>query len=279
MPDVKIYSTVVLRGMPQLPSQCIEAGQSPGLHAQLASLSLGARAVWDGDDAAHPTGTLITLSPPNTPQEAHDILDGLRKSGPEDQNHRIAHCFAAGAKIRTPGGDVAVQDLRVGDAVTTLDNGPRPLRWIGVTRVPATGTLAPVRFAAGALSDGLPTEDLLVSPKHRMVVRGWRAEVLFGEEEVLVAAKDLVNDTTITRCRDFAHVEYHHLLFDAHEIVFSNGAASESFNPGELSLSFIESSIREEIISLFPNLRTSLGAYGKAVRTVVTGKEARLIAE
>lgn len=40
-------------------------------------------------------------------------------------------CFAAGTMIRTPAGDVAIETLRVGELVMTLDGGPQPVRWIG----------------------------------------------------------------------------------------------------------------------------------------------------
>src|SRR5690606_28026873 len=94
----------------------------------------------------------------------------------------------------------------------------------------------PIRVAAGALGDNLPSQDLVVSPAHRVVLSGWRAEVMFGQPRVLARARDLVNDTTIRPEPGPKRVEYFHILFDRHEIVFSNDAPSESFHPRDAAL-------------------------------------------
>nr|AIA91314.1 CAZy families GT4 protein [uncultured Gluconobacter sp.] len=90
-----------------------------------------------------------------------------------------------------------IEDLRVGDLVLTKDDGPQPLRWISSRHVSAEMLAAhpnmrPIRIRAGALGEGLPLRDLIVSPQHRMLVRSKVAERMFGEEEVLVAAKHLL---------------------------------------------------------------------------------------
>jgi hypothetical protein len=183
-------------------------------------------------------------------------------------------CFTPGTLIRVPGGEVAVETLRPGDLVETLDNGAQPLRWIGRRRVSGAGDNAPVRIAAGAMGNG---RTLQVSAEHRMVVRGWTVELHFGEEELLVAAKHLVGMPGIDR-QPQNSVTYLHLLFDNHEIVFAENAPCESLYP---SCWMIENdrSLRAEIASLFPKLRTR--ANGKPVppaRRVVTARESRLIA-
>jgi hypothetical protein len=158
-------------------------------------------------------------------------------------------CFVAGTPIDTPEGPVAADHLRPGDRVLTLDRGAQPLVWVGRRAVPATGRFAPVRFAPGAIGNAVALEE---SPQHRMLVTGWRAELLFGEPEVLVAAVHLVNGDRITRAPRDA-VTYVHLMFAGHEIVMAAGVPSESFNPG---MAFLrrDPSTRAELAVLFPHL-------------------------
>lgn len=184
------------------------------------------------------------------------------------------YCFVRGTMIETERGDVAIEDLIEGDLVRTMDNGFQPIRWIGSSKVKAKGNRAPVLFKKGAIGN---SEDLYVSPMHRIRIAGWQAEVLFGGGELLAAAKFLVNDSTIIRAPAVS-VEYFHVMFDRHEIIFSNGAATESFHPGEANLDTMASQTRDEIFSLFPELETNKDAFGPAVRTVLNAHEVALLA-
>lgn len=182
-------------------------------------------------------------------------------------------CFAAGTRIATREGELAIEDLLPGDLILTMDNGYRPLRWIGSTRVRAVGNLAPILFRKGALANA---RDLLVSPQHRMLLSGAHAELAFGEHEVLAAARHLVNDHTILRVEG-GEVVYYHMLFDSHEIVFAEGCASESFHPGETGLGALDEAARQEIFALFPQLACGgSAAFGATARLVLKGPEARL---
>jgi len=159
-------------------------------------------------------------------------------------------CFARGTLIETPNGPRAIETLTAGDQVTTLDNGPQTIRWIGSRQIDGTGEHAPVRIKAGALSN---VRELWVSPNHRMMLRGAKAELLFGQSEVLVAAKHLVNDHSI-RVVPVPQIEYFHFLFDAHEIVFAEACPAESLYPGKQALDSVSSEAHAEIIELFPEL-------------------------
>lgn len=167
-------------------------------------------------------------------------------------------CFARGTVIATDRGLIAVEDLLAGDLVQTRDNGLQVIRWIGcsrlrhLTRVPH---LAPIRIKAGALGDNVPSADLLVSPQHRVLVRSNIAQKMFGTDEVLVAAKQLLQIDGIDIADDLAEVEYFHILFDQHEIVFSNGAETESLYTGPMALAGVGSAALEEIFAIFPELR------------------------
>jgi Ca2+-binding RTX toxin-like protein len=184
-------------------------------------------------------------------------------------------CFTRGTMIVTDKGEKAIEDLVSGDKVLTKDNGLQELRWIGSRTVPAKDSFAPIMIKAGAMAND---RDLLVSPQHRMVVEGWKSELLFGEREVLAAAKHLVNGDTIF-AQEGGMVEYFHMLFDTHEIVFANGAASESFHPGEVGISALTNDAREEIFALFPELRENSDAYGPAARTSLKAHEAKVLAK
>ncbi len=182
-------------------------------------------------------------------------------------------CFARGTLICTDKGEVAVENLALGDLVLTRDDGLQPIRWRSSQTVDARTSLAPILIKAGALGND---HDLRVSPQHRMLISDWRAELLFGESEVLVAAKNLVNDTNILRAPADS-VEYFHFMFDKHQLVCANGTWSESFFPGNFALRAIENGPRDELFGVFPELRQGADNYGPAARTSPKPVEARLL--
>ena len=183
-------------------------------------------------------------------------------------------CFVAGSLIRTPYGELPVEKLQPGDLVMTRDDGAQPIRWIGARMVEAEGDFAPVHIRAGTFG---AHRDLRVSPQHRVLVRDSLAELLFGEAEVLVAAKDLLNDRSVTRCPG-GEVTYVHLMFDRHQVIFSEGLETESFLPGPQTTNLLEQPAVEEICTLFPELDPATGdGYGRAVRPTLKSYEAKLL--
>lgn len=183
-------------------------------------------------------------------------------------------CFVAGTLIRTPSGDVPVESLKPGDLVITHDDGAQPLRWTGQRRVPATGAFAPIRIRAGTFG---AHGTLMLSPQHRVLVRDSLAELLFGEAEVLVAAKDLVNDRSI-RVVEGGMVDYVHLLFDRHQVIFSEGLATESFLPGPQTTQGFEDATVAEIRALFPEIDAVTGlGYSPSARRALKAHEARVL--
>ncbi|MGR3635595.1 MAG: Hint domain-containing protein [Shimia sp.] len=174
-----------------------------------------------------------------------------------------APCFAAGTFIQTPFGEVPVEHIAVDDLVETLDNGPQPVRWHGSRTVEARGKFAPILIDEGTFGDH---RALTLSPLHRVMVGGAWSELLFGEEEVLIKARDLVNGKTI-RQLDGGTVEYHHLLFDDHQIVFSEKLATESYLPGPQTSASFDPEIVAELCALFPELTDNGGTgYGQMAR-------------
>ena len=170
-------------------------------------------------------------------------------------------CFTRGTLIKTCMGEVAIEDLVVGDKVLTMDNGYQPIRWIGgrgLSRadLEANPKLKPIRIRAGALGQGLPEQDLLTSPQHRVLVRNQVAVRMFASAEVLIPANKLLTLPGIDIEWDADGVEYFHFLFDAHQIVWSNGAQTESLFTGPEALKAVSPEAREEIATLFPEIVT-----------------------
>jgi hypothetical protein len=95
---------------------------------------------------------------------------------------------------------------------------------------------------------------VLVSPQHRVLVRGKVAEKMFGEPEVLVAAKQLVLLDGIDIDFDVEEITYVHFLLDDHHIVFAEGAEMESLYTGPQALKMLTSEQREEVLAIFPQL-------------------------
>lgn len=135
-------------------------------------------------------------------------------------------CFASGTRIRTPRGDVAVEQLTEGEAVVVVTPDgqvARPVRWIGHRRVNLRAhrrpvLAAPVHVRRGAIAPGLPCRDLVLSPDHCLYLQGR-----------LVPVKLLINDGTIWQDRDAACVTYYHIELDRHGILLAEGLPVESY--------------------------------------------------
>lgn len=182
-------------------------------------------------------------------------------------------CFTPGTLIDTPQGLRPIEDIREGDLVLTLDDGAQPVRRVLSGTFRAVGECAPIRFADDAIeNDGV----LMVSPQHRLLITGWRAELYFGQDEVLVPAKHLVNDDTIRQVSGGV-VTYIHLLFDRHQIIFGGSVPSESCFPPHV-LSDDPSDVETELHTLFPNFSHALKSRWQTVRPVLGRAEARLLA-
>lgn len=131
-------------------------------------------------------------------------------------------CFAAGTRIATPNGAVAVETLCIGDAVLTEDGGAQPIRWLGQRRVdcrrhPTPEAILPVRIEAQAFGPGLPAQPLLLSPDHAIFAEG-----------VLIPVKHLIDGALIHQ-RAVDEVTYFHLELPHHAVIFAEGLPVESY--------------------------------------------------
>jgi collagen type I/II/III/V/XI/XXIV/XXVII alpha len=147
-------------------------------------------------------------------------LDGVQ-SGRETINVAVV-CFAAGTCIATPGGDVPVEQLAVGDSVLTLSGKARPITWIGTGQVKTTrgqrNAATPVIVGKGAIADNVPSRDLHVTKGHSLYIDG-----------VLIPVEFLVNHRSIIWDDHAQEITIYHVELDMHDILLANGAPAESY--------------------------------------------------
>ncbi|MEL6551405.1 MAG: Hint domain-containing protein [Pseudomonadota bacterium] len=196
----------------------------------------------------------------------------------------IIVCFTPGTAIATPRGERAVESLKPGDRVITRDNGIQEIAWTGARtlspkELARAQEMRPVLVKAGALGHGLPERDIIVSPQHRMLMASDKTQLYFEEREVLVAAKHLVGMDGVTRLGD-VETTYVHFMCESHEVVLSNGAWTETFQPGDYTLGSMGRAARDEIFALFPELKTHAGLvdYVAARKSLKRHEAALLIA-
>lgn len=192
-------------------------------------------------------------------------------------------CFTPGTMIATPYGPRDVAHIAKGDMVLTHDEGPQPVLIVNHSHLSGQDLnqsphLRPIMVKAGSLGPNLPSMDLLVSPQHRMLLSGWRAQLLFGTDQLLAPAKGLINDSTIMSQSAKQGVTYIHLGFARHQIITANDAPTESLHAGTISKEHMTTAAREELFALFPDLRTQPDNKAGSARTCLTCSETRLLA-
>ncbi|MCX7933429.1 MAG: Hint domain-containing protein [Rhodovarius sp.] len=183
---------------------------------------------------------------------------------PVDPDDPFILCFFPGTRLLTPAGEVAVEDLRPGDLVVTADGRSLPIRWIGRRTVHSFFAdplrSLPVRIAAGALGDGLPRRDLLLSPGHAVALGPFLAN-----------AGALVNGSSIRRLgrRDVPdRFCWYHVELDEHALLLAEGVPAESLDLQGLSERFDNAAEREALLGP----RTSCGPALEMPR-VITARQ------
>ncbi|MDV7143743.1 Hint domain-containing protein [Tropicimonas sp. TH_r6] len=213
----------------------------------------------DGDGNAvlsFPNGESLTLEGVPTKSLTTQVLQSMG-----------IPCFTLGTLIATPHGEVPIETLRPGDLVQTLDNGLQPILWIGrrtlgQTELAQWPNLLPIRIRAGALGN---RRDMLVSPQHGMITT---AET---DAPQLARAIHLARNggRGFRIARGVRSVTYLHLMFERHQILIAEGAATESFYPGPSGLAALGKEHRVEVATLFPDMNGALPlerSYGTTAR-------------
>ena len=190
-------------------------------------------------------------------------------------------CFAADTVIATPRGPRPIDQVVQGDMVLTRDNGPRPVVWSGRSSLSGLALrryphLRPIRLRRGALGS-VPDDDLRISPEHRVLVAGPRARALYGCDEVLVRAADLLNYKNIAPDIALHGVDYVHLLLEDHQVLFANGLPCESFHPGLAAPDMLRHH-RRDLRAVMPDVVDAPDRYGPTARRCLTAGEAALLA-
>lgn len=194
-------------------------------------------------------------------------------------NYTDVLCFMHGSRIETRTGLINVEDLRPGDQVLCGDGSYKTLRLNMRSAVSSADLyrnpkLRPVTITAGALGHGLPLRDLHVSRQHRMVVQSKISERMFGHEQVLVAAIRLTALPGIYVNETIDALSYHHLVFAAHEVIYAEGALSESLYCGAQSLGALSQACRAEVFALFPDMDKDMATNQSKGRAATPMKSA-----
>ncbi|WP_048846452.1 Hint domain-containing protein [Tanticharoenia sakaeratensis] len=140
----------------------------------------------------------------------------------------ITICYLGGTMIRmADDSETAVEDIAIGDSVQTFVDGAetaQAVTWVGAKRqivragVPDDQAGYPVRVRMGALSDGVPHKDLLVTADHCLYLDG-----------AFVPVRMLVNGGSIDYDRSITDYTYYHVETERHAIISADGALAETY--------------------------------------------------
>ncbi|MEP5760377.1 MAG: Hint domain-containing protein [Litoreibacter sp.] len=191
-------------------------------------------------------------------------------------------CLTTGTNISTKTGLVKVEDLKEGMQIQTHKGGYETLRKIfsrdiDQTELEQHENLYPVRICAGTLGNRLPLKDILVSRQHRMLVSSAIVERMFGTSDVLIAAAKLTSLPGIFVDSSVTNVTYFHLLFDNHEVIFADGAPTESLLLGTQAIKSLPPEIIEEVRTIFPTLRPSFEGFSSNYHIPSNRKQNQLV--
>ncbi|PIE13290.1 MAG: hypothetical protein CSA68_11915 [Rhodobacterales bacterium] len=183
-------------------------------------------------------------------QRAGDGSDTFTSDGPTPGNTNV--CFVDGTRIATPCGEVPVEKLAPNDLVCTADHQAQAVSWVYSAlwkphEMMANWRLAPVRISRGALGGGLPRRNLYLSQQHRVLVQGAIAKRMFGADEVLIAAKFLLDLPGVFLSFPNREIGYYHVMLEQHEVLISEGARTESLYLGPQALKSIPCEAQEEL--------------------------------
>lgn len=137
----------------------------------------------------------------------------------------VPTCFLTGTLIATPAGPVRVEELRVGDQISTAGGRTIQVKWLGRQTKNKALTperhFAPVRIRAAALGNALPFTDLVLTGDHALII-----------DDFAINASALVNGSTITfepLERLPSQIIFWHIETEHHDAIIANGVPAETF--------------------------------------------------
>jgi hypothetical protein len=180
----------------------------------------------------------------------------------------LVPCFAAGTRIATERGEVAIEEICVGDMVRVLLGEEfAKVIWVGRREVDCTNhaqprKVWPVQVAAGAFGPGRPHTDLFLSPDHAIHVN-----------EVLIPIRYLINGSTIVQV-PVERMTYCHLELQKHDVLLAEGLPTESYLDMKDGTNYAN---RPGPIRLYPDYTAWMWEAFACARLVVTGPELQTV--
>lgn len=216
------------------------------------------------------SGEAISSTAPNGTAFARNANGDLIETTPNPGAPNTP-CFAKGTLIDTSVGAIAVEDLKPGQKIKTLDHGIQPLLAIGASHLTRLDLLRnPQLRPVQVTSEG---KTLTVSPCHRIVVADPYFQLLFGQDECLVSAGHLASAHVEPDAPPLVAITYYHLLFAEHEIIWANGVLSESLFSGQLLQQGLDGGPEWQIV---PNLDLGGITHAACARPVLRRFEASI---
>ena len=130
--------------------------------------------------------------------------------------------------MRTIQGEIAIEDLGLGDLLWTSDAGYQPIVWIGKRTLSAAELahkphLRAIRVSAHALGHDHPERNLILSPQHRLCLSSKIVERITGEHQALISAKDLLELDGVDVVETDAPITYYHVMTPEHQLLMAHG--------------------------------------------------------
>jgi hypothetical protein len=220
-------------------------------------------------------GESINSNAPNGTAFARDTNGDLVETTPTPNTPNIA-CFLKGTTILTENGAVLVENLEPGSRVLTKDSGYAKLLGIGrfspsAFEVRRNPSLVPIVFPKGCIDND---RDLLMSASHRVLIEDTKAELLFGNAEVLTSARSFVGYRGVHVACAQIPLTYFHLLFEHHEIIRADSAWTESLFLADLGLRIVN---QTDSWNFLGGLQLTAIRHARTARLVLKRYEATLL--
>lgn len=136
-------------------------------------------------------------------------------------------CYLRDTAINTTRGNVAVQDIALGDHVLAYAGdatSSRRVVWAGRASCIVDSSLPddlagyPVRILKDAISAGAPFKDMLVTAEHCLLLEG-----------KFIPVRMLVNGRSIFYDKTIASYDYYHIETEDHSVIMADGVLTESY--------------------------------------------------